>query len=485
MILSSTAQNHDDEYIEVVRLAQRPANQNLSDNGEPKHRRRSSDRKRENYDLRSYKSHLYRPSVKVPKAFRTFALARILPNVKITRTRKHHKQDALIRMLYQLIRCGLTDFVVADSRDNSSAEIRARIKLWDSLEKSGFMRRCLGSKPSKKTTRYAATAKLLSIRDVWPKSLFPESRLQRNSQHSKATRHALVVIQSKATSEKKKSKRVAIDFSQFEEALDRLRASEDRIEALNDRNLRYTWCLKHTLGMSLELNPRLRMLHSDRPGNGTRLYTCGRFSIQNFSGETRRRILIDDQPTAEPDFSGSHPRLLYHKFAKQQGPDNMRGDDIYLVDTIFPALQNDIIAAMSRNELRKAVKLATNICITNSSQALAQGAVFDMLLSERLWNLVQHWLGNPSNPAAELVRRLRQAHPLVEKYFFQNRGMELMTIESGIMLEILEAVTATDRPALGIHDSVLCRQQDEEFVKQMMASVYKDRMGFSPVIKSK
>ena len=60
-----------------------------------------------------------------------------------------------------------------------------------------------------------------------------------------------------------------------------------------------------------------------------------------------------------------------------------------------------------------------------------------------------------------------------------------MTIESQIMLEILERVTATDRPALGIHDSVLCRQQDEEFVKEMMASVYKAHTGFDPVIKSK
>lgn len=52
-------------------------------------------------------------------------------------------------------------------------------------------------------------------------------------------------------------------------------------------------------------------------------------------------------------------------------------------------------------------------------------------------------------------------------------------IEIGIMLEILERVTKTDKPALGIHDSVLCRQrdEDEEVVKREMANVYRERTG--------
>lgn len=488
---NSVAQKQEDEQIldfvrqfsKAVRPGQGRTDENRDNDDTTIRRRRTKPIQRENKDLRECKSQLYRPSVEVLKTFRLFARNEILPDVTITRIKRLEKEDTLIGILYQLIRCSLNDWAVADSRNTAEAEIRSRVQLWDALENAGFVRKCLGSETSGKVTRYAATQKLLSLRKFWRQSLFCNTRLRRNSRLIKPTRQAPVVIQSKDRSESGRSLRVALPFSDFPSEAPMLVDFEDRIEALNAKNGLHTWLLKSDFGGLSEVDFQLRQIHIDRPWNGTRFYTGGRYSIQNQPKTTRRRILIDDQPTTEPDFSGSHPRLLYHMFAKQQGPENMQGDDIYLVDLVFPALQLNLSVEIPREDLRKAVKLATNICINSSTRAMAHGAVFKMLISENLLDLMSEWLGQSSDLAAELVRSILKAHPLVEQYFFQRRGLELMTIESQIMLEILERVTATDRPALGIHDSVLCRQQDEEFVRGIMASAYRKRTGFDPVVR--
>jgi hypothetical protein len=74
-------------------------------------------------------------------------------------------------------------------------------------------------------------------------------------------------------------------------------------------------------------------------------------------------------------------------------------------------------------------------------------------------------------------------HPVASRYFFKGLGLQLMTIESTIMLDILDKTTAAGKPALGIHDAVLCRREDENFVKSVMVSTYRTHTGFDPVVK--
>lgn len=59
-----------------------------------------------------------------------------------------------------------------------------------------------------------------------------------------------------------------------------------------------------------------------------------------------------------------------------------------------------------------------------------------------------------------------------------------MTTDGRIMLGILrEFVTKAGKPALGIHDSLVCKAIDADLALKMMRSVYFRFMLFKPVIK--
>lgn len=449
----------------------------------PPRRRQRKPVPKGHYYLRDRKSKRFKPNCRVPELFRRFAESSILVHVKVTRTQKQKKLKLLTSMLYQLIRCSLNDWVVADSRNTGLSEVKARVKLWNAIEKAGFLMKCLGSERSEKVTRYAASERLLQLRDFWPLTFFGETRLKRNSRVKTPTRRALVVIQSKIQSETGELRRIARPFDEFQPEVETLIKMEDRIHRINKMNQCHTWSLPSTDGGRCEAEFRLRQMHTDRPWKCTRLCSSGRYAIQYLSKDTRRRIQIDGRATAEPDFSGSIPRLLYHCEALLSGPEGAEKGDIYQVDQVLPDSLRGEIDQKSFAVRRDAVKRATNICINSDSFRDARGAVHKVLKSEKLLPEVQASLGGTSDPAAALIHRICEVHPMVEKYFFRSIGLSLMTIESGIMLEILEAVTASDRPALGIHDSVLCRREDENFVKSVMVSTYRTHTGFDPVVK--
>lgn len=458
------------------------SNQDLTPKSPPRRRKRKPGI-RDHYDLRKRKSQRYKPNCRVPASFRSFAESSILIQVHITRTQKLKKEKMLIVMLYQLIRCSLVDWVVADSRDSGAPEVDARVKLWNAIEAAGLLRKCLGSESSENVTRYAASDKLLQLRDNWPLKLLGETQLKRNSRLKTPTRHAFVVIQSKIQSETGKTQRIARPFSEFPSEVGALIEMEERLHRINENNRSHKWTLTSTDGGRCEAGFKLRQIHTDRPWNCIRLFSSGRYAIQYLSKDTRHRIQIDGRATAEPDFSGSIPRLLYHCKALISGPEGVVDGDIYQVDKIFPDFRHGEIDLKGFEVRREAVKRATNICINSDSLHSAHGAVLEMLKSEKLWAEVTASLGGPSDPAAALIDKICEFHPLVEEYFFQSIGLSLMTIESGIMLEILEKVTAMDRPALGIHDSVLCLREHEESVKSVMMSTYRTHTGFNPVVK--
>ena len=74
------------------------------------------------------------------------------------------------------------------------------------------------------------------------------------------------------------------------------------------------------------------------------------------------------------------------------------------------------------------------------------------------------------------------AHPDLADQFFTNCGVELMTTDGRIMLHILEAFVDAGKPALGIHDSIVCRASDAEFAHETMTEMYRKFLLFDPVI---
>jgi hypothetical protein len=52
-----------------------------------------------------------------------------------------------------------------------------------------------------------------------------------------------------------------------------------------------------------------------------------------------------------------------------------------------------------------------------------------------------------------------------------------------LLLDILEVIQSKDMPALGLHDSIICRRGDRKRVKKTMAKKYRKRFGFDPLVK--
>ena len=439
----------------------------------------------ENQYLRLLNSWRFDSETTVPHNFVSHICEEILQSIAIKGYKKADKVRLLQRQLHQLICAGLNNAVVADCRSTSDPATRKRNGLWDSLQSGGWLICCTGSEWSGMTTRYRATPKLLSLRDVWTEDLLNPRKLVRNSrQLSRPLRNALVVIQT--SDEESDGGRKALPFSDFPDHANELRDAEDRIERINDRNATHTWRL-HVNGISSEPSFRLRQVHVSWPRNGTRLYTYGTHSAQNLSKNLRSQIQIDNYPVAELDYSGMMLRLLYHHFVGIAGPGGPDIPDIYNPCAIFPEVFQSIESRMEHGlHIRNLVKRATLICINCKSREKAHLAIgksiFECEWREKpSFKVALDSLGS-AKPVIELVRRIESLHNEASQYFFQSRGLELMTIESDIMFDILDTITAAGKPALGIHDAVLCIKHDEGYVKDLMQSVYRRHLGFDPVI---
>jgi hypothetical protein len=448
----------------------------------------------ENWHLRQLESIPFYEA-KVPRQFASMVDQRVLQDLPINGYHKDRKLDLLTTQLFTLVCAGLNGQVVADSRNNRNADTRSRVQMWNLLESHGWLIKCSGSETSRKVTRYQATDKLLSVQDVWTPDLLSPTKLVRNSsQLSRPSRNALVVIQTKVKDfdgDTFAVDRKALSFSGFPEDMPLLREAENRLERINQRNATYDWRLQHQNDSMSAPSIRLKQVHVDRPGNGTRLYTFGPHSVQHLRKELRLKIRIDDRPVCEPDYSGMMIRLLYHHFCRISGPQEPESRDIYAPDRIFPELLSTPAGILEHDtNLRNLVKDATLICINCSSRELAHSAVSNRFLNAA-WSKTKSFeqalaiLRNSpdSKPVIELVNRIMDLHPVASRYFFQGLGLQLMTIESTIMLDILDTMTEAGKPAIGIHDAVLCRREDEDYVKRRMYDVYRDRMGFYPVIK--
>lgn len=438
---------------------------------------------RTHYELRTRRSFRFHES-DVPEAFRS--LVGPLVNNAVSRGTKFRgrKREVLESMLLSLVSAGLRAAAIHDSRDTRTADVRFRVKLWDALEQGGWLTKCLGSEKSGRQTRYAPTPQLLRLTDLWARRLMSPQRLPRNSRLARPVKNALVVIQDRrATVHGGDAPARITDFRALSPCdRCRMKRTERQLLVINSRNSKYTWEVRLPEGVRFEPEFRLREIHSRQPWNATRLYTSGMLSIQRLPQELRLRTLINKEPVCELDFSGSIPRLLYHLYAKAEGD-----ADIYSPEKVFSDTYDGVnVTDHDRALLRRIVKQSTIRCISVGSRKSAHSAVGKLLtnLPRQERALVLHQLCS-DGAAKNLVERIVNAHPVVAKYFFRGVGRQLMTVESRIMLEILNDVTASGLPAVSIHDSVLCLRTDMDDVEIMMRAAYFRRTGFHAAVSRK
>lgn len=190
----------------------------------------------------------------------------------------------------------------------------------------------------------------------------------------------------------------------------------------------------------------------------------GRFygtDIQGIPKPSRRHLMINGEPTAEPDFGGMHLRMLYH----------LRGIDI----------GNEDLYASLGNKPRAVYKAAALIVIN-----CEEGKDPVKAISRALSKKKELYLQNPTiathDYARELIAEFRAGHPRISEDFFSGKGIELQYLDSQIMSNILRRLQEQNIVGIPIHDSVIVPQRHEETAKTLMREEYRRVIGFDPVV---
>lgn len=401
------------------------------------------------------------------------------------------KKEIATQVTLNLIKASLTEKVVADGRGKKNGS-GLRIKVWDSLVDAGYARMIRGSEKSGLVCRYQSTNELLTLRRIWRLDMLENLGLQNNSDTTKPSRHALVVLQTNGEDKKLISIREWIlsrcprdpnnmsapDPKAVENGLSYFRDVEKSVNEINQENLKHTWTA-HTFsefGTKILFQPNvcLRQVHSNQLFRAVRFYSWGALSGQNMSKAQRNTIKIDGQQAAEIDSSCHAIRMLYH-FAKID-----ERSDLYKTEQIFPK------HPQHRELLRSFVKIATNVCLNVNAESKARLAVSNALRQHPDREILNEVIeATFKDRTIGLLRKMIEIHPAkVSEKFFTEIGLELMTTDSKIMHSFLRRlVVDKKRPCLAVHDSMVVKVSDVDEAAETYSECYYKFLTKDPVLK--
>jgi hypothetical protein len=235
--------------------------------------------------------------------------------------------------------------------------------------------------------------------------------------------------------------------------------------------------------------------------NGGRMYSYTVHGYQSLKRTVRRSITVDGDPVVELDFSGFHPRILYH-----WEQIDFRGD-VYQPDALFSAVYDagfmsgtSALNGFTKEQIEQAArtiaKRTLNIVLNSANESKAKASIQRLLNgwqtknkkcqhSRRRYRLYQTIINCCGTNADGIVEAVMAVHRPIAHYFFTGVGSRLQVFDSRLMIDILEKMMQRNMPALGIHDSVLCRCQDWRAARAIMRQSYLSHFGHDPKIDEK
>jgi hypothetical protein len=200
---------------------------------------------------------------------------------------------------------------------------------------------------------------------------------------------------------------------------------------------------------------------------GGRWYGAWWLSLRSGS---RTHITINGEPTIELDYSGLHPRMIYHQAGLP-----FVGDPYLLAD--FPG--GEVVE--DPDEFRQATKVITNVLINSTARQMAEA------LRRPQEQVLAKWeISLPRGiTLADMVTAIRGAHPQIADALGRGRGIFLQAQDAELCGSILERGMGADIPILPVHDSFIVRRRDEAALRCLMEDEYHQRFGFRPVIRAK
>lgn len=209
----------------------------------------------------------------------------------------------------------------------------------------------------------------------------------------------------------------------------------------------------------------------------------GRFyrgSYQGLPKEDRSRILINNEPTCEPDYSSLHYNLLYAKEGIQLDYDP------YLIDgyerkTIkiasFVLLNCDSLTRFKSN-----VTKSGNPKVKSAFQRWKKEYKGDYKQDDNRPDYLKGFIeGMPDNiKGNELLKALQDKHYKIAHWFgTEDIGLKLQKMDSDIMANVLTTLSGLNIPVLPVHDSLICPKSKLNHAKLTMQQCYNNYTGYN------
>lgn len=435
-------------------------------------------------NLRKRPSAVYQP-VKPTARFKEYVHQELIPDLPLGQRNREKQRDIATAVIANLVVAHKAGGkVLADSRDTGKG-CGARVRIYDQLEQADIIRKQLGSEQSGKMTRYALRHGIAHDAREWDfLDVVNPSLDEPTSQRYQPSEFAPVILRpSKSTEPGHQYARKSIPFppTMSEKELAIVRHLEDAIQAINDQHLfKHTWVysILDPCGQPVarnQVNPIMRAIFNGDFQHGGRFYSRGPNGYQNLSKSERRTMLIDGEPIAERDYSGFHTRLLYHK----EGLD-YRGD-VYRPEEVFPKLYQGHHPQSLRDAARKYIKTVTNIILNASTLNKAIGAAQREVREDSRYQQV---LDICNATPRKIILRIKRIHQPIAHHFHAGTGLSLQCEDSFLMLFVMCKFQAQGKPALSLHDAILCKASDADLAERTMRYIYQLMYEFDPVIKA-
>ncbi len=449
--------------------------------------------------VREMKSDRFREMALSPD-FIAFADADLIPLLNLDGYKLEKKHCAARHVFHNLVRAGLVNGTVVDSRQPSRTP-NLRIEMWDKMVAADLADLVVGSEWSRKDSRYVATADLLNRRERWEQSLLrnvgadgPLVVLTSGDVDRRAGADVPEQPSNRLLNIKEAVGEIAwrLEGGDFDRAVQRygqifktLRYMEAVINQVNTVNCGHHWevdakrpSLLGRAPIDTTAQPSLvfRQIHSGALFRAMRLYSVGSPG-QNMKRAQRATMRIDGQPTVEPDFKCLHLAMLYHRAGLSPA------GDLYRPEIIFPRFHATKPPAQKRELVRDFVKTATLAALNAATFGEAVGPIYKaMEENAELRSLVMDVEGLNSK---SVLQALGDAHCDIAGSLFSGAGLWLMTLDGWLMLTILLKLSNRNIPAFPIHDSIRVRASDGGIVQSVMVERYSKMFGAVPKISVK
>ena len=438
-------------------------------------------------DLRNHPSSTYQPVKTTPK-FKEYVRQVIVPDLDLGGRILEKKTKRITEMMANLFIAHKTGGkVLADSRNRGGKDpqARARVSMYDILIDADFIRKHTGSEQARKITRYALECYIACTARQWDFHDIVDASLDKpNSEQYRLSEFAPVILRTKQELRDKpghKYIKKSIPFPPMSKPeLELVQKLENKIIEINKAHLiQHSWAYqvldKHGNFVTWnQANPTMRAIFNEDFQHGGRFYSRGANGYQNITKLERHTMLIDGEGIAEIDYSGFHTRILYHKAGIEY-----KGD-VYRPDEALPELYRGNYPKELIKAGRKYVKTITNIIINAGTLQKAIGAGRKELKENKLFGQA---LDICNITPEKIIERIKQIHKPIADSYHTGIGLALQCEDSFLMLYVMSRFMNLNKPALSLHDAILCKRSDRDLALKYMSDIYALMYGFEPEIK--